>query len=613
MTQQEFNEIAAKVKEILAADSKELSQFEEAGSLSDVTSLPGISSAGGGMKLVRVALSLLRGTDGKNIELQSDKTYVQWRYEGSENWQNLISIEDLKGDTGKTPVLKTVKVSVGDNPSGTITGTGEDKNGNPTYELSITIQKGNDGANGKEILIRKGETHIQWQYKGDAEWKDLISITDLKGDPGASPVIESVKVQNGETPSGTLTQNGKTPEGSPKYELSLVIQKGKDGQPPVFVSGTTTAVLPDDPAKVEVKSNGSTPDGSPKYILNFSIPKGRDGKNGEGSGNVLVPETTLKSGKTYLFQPNQDGSAEGTFVEYTPVDTSNFITKSVNDLANYYLKTETFTQQEVRDLVATIISSSFKKVDAKPITGEVNIIYLVPAAKTETDNIYEEWIWVDAKWEMIGTTKVDLSDYYTKEQTDGKFATIELVPTALSQLSGDAGHRTVTDEEKTKWNSKSDFDGKYESLTGTPPSLPADGGNADTVNNLTVETAVPKNAKFTDTLYDDKELRDKCNFFTGVNEVRTLASLPVDKRSIVASVSAASNISLKKGLNPGQELYIMVSNLTGGTIVQPLPNSGPFVSMNGESVNIPGGSFIEISIWCYQSEKYSIRIGEFEK
>lgn len=34
-----------------------------------------------------------------------------------------------------------------------------------------------------------------------------------------------------------------------------------------------------------------------------------------------------------------------------------------------------------------------------------------------------------------------------------------------------------------------------------PTSLPADGGNADTVNSFTVNTSVPANAKFTDTVY----------------------------------------------------------------------------------------------------------------
>ena len=42
------------------------------------------------------------------------------------------------------------------------------------------------------------------------------------------------------------------------------------------------------------------------------------------------------------------------------------------------------------------------------------------------------------------------------------------IPSAISQLSQDATHRVVTDVEKAKWNSKSEFDGSYNSLTNKP-------------------------------------------------------------------------------------------------------------------------------------------------
>ena len=45
------------------------------------------------------------------------------------------------------------------------------------------------------------------------------------------------------------------------------------------------------------------------------------------------------------------------------------------------------------------------------------------------------------------------------------------IPTRLSQLSGDATHRVVTDAEKSTWNNKSDFDGNYNNLANKP-SIP---------------------------------------------------------------------------------------------------------------------------------------------
>lgn len=47
------------------------------------------------------------------------------------------------------------------------------------------------------------------------------------------------------------------------------------------------------------------------------------------------------------------------------------------------------------------------------------------------------------------------------------------------------------------------FTGNYNDLSDKPTSLLANGGNSDTVNSHTVESNVPKNAKFTDTTYSD--------------------------------------------------------------------------------------------------------------
>ena len=40
------------------------------------------------------------GTDGREIELQKTSTYIQWRYVGDSNWNNLIALSDIKGEQG---------------------------------------------------------------------------------------------------------------------------------------------------------------------------------------------------------------------------------------------------------------------------------------------------------------------------------------------------------------------------------------------------------------------------------------------------------------------------------------------------------------------------------
>lgn len=47
-----------------------------------------------------------------------------------------------------------------------------------------------------------------------------------------------------------------------------------------------------------------------------------------------------------------------------------------------------------------------------------------------------------------------------------------VIPTALSDLTSDITHRTVTDIEKSTWNAKSDFSGSYNDLTDKPDISP---------------------------------------------------------------------------------------------------------------------------------------------
>lgn len=100
---------------------------------------------------------------------------------------------------------------------------------------------------------------------------------------------------------------------------------------------------------------------------------------------------------------------------------AEFIKNTASNLVNYYLKSDTYTKSEVNALIGKIIPFTIKKVSELPETGQDNIIYLVPNTNGDENNIYDEYLWLDGKWEPIGTTRIDLSDYYTIEQVNEKF------------------------------------------------------------------------------------------------------------------------------------------------------------------------------------------------
>ena len=93
----------------------------------------------------------------------------------------------------------------------------------------------------------------------------------------------------------------------------------------------------------------------------------------------------------------------------------SIITNAVDNLINYYKKTETYTQTEVNNLISAAATGGFSVVSALPTTDiSTKTIYLLPKTTSETNNVYDEYIYVNSDWELIGDTTIDLTAYQTK-------------------------------------------------------------------------------------------------------------------------------------------------------------------------------------------------------
>ena len=74
------------------------------------------------------------------------------------------------------------------------------------------------------------------------------------------------------------------------------------------------------------------------------------------------------------------------------------------------------TATDVASMIASIPQFEVKIVDTLPPEGQKMVLYLVPKTSSGGDDIYDEYIWLEntQSFELVGTTTVDLSDYYTK-------------------------------------------------------------------------------------------------------------------------------------------------------------------------------------------------------
>ena len=99
-------------------------------------------------------------------------------------------------------------------------------------------------------------------------------------------------------------------------------------------------------------------------------------------------------------------------------DVSEFITIAVNNLMNYYLKSETYSRAEVLALFETFSRFTYNIVSELPTPDQstMGYIYLVPIENTSE---YTKWITVfdgtDYVWSPFGTTEIMLNGYVRKD------------------------------------------------------------------------------------------------------------------------------------------------------------------------------------------------------
>ena len=379
-SKEELNYIASQVKpyllELARADSLEIDDVAVVDDYSGITSMPAYDNGGGLKRIVRVPLSVLakpaedaannlkdaadhptyigedyyvykwnndtkvyektdiyvRGEGFKvnvvwasEAEMKADtKTYDEGTYgmistgdvEQQENgvvyvykngaWEFFVDMSGKRGADGKTAQFRIGTVTKGDTALASVVENGEDEDGNPIYLINLVLPKGDKGDQGIQ-----GERGLQGEQGIQGE-------RGLQGEQG---------VQGEQGLQGEKGEQGVQGEQGLQGEKG---EQGEQGKTPIFEIGDIITLEPSEQASAELVFNGTTTDGTPKYKLTISIPRGAKGENGSGSGNVFVETTNLVSSKTYLFKPKQNGSAEGSFVEYEipDIDTSTLVTDS---------------------------------------------------------------------------------------------------------------------------------------------------------------------------------------------------------------------------------------------------------------------------------------------
>lgn len=321
----------------------------------------------------------LTAADTGALEPSGDASNTKVTFTQSSGRVNLTSGETLKTSFGKLSKwfadLKAVAFS----------GSYNDLSNKPTTlknPKSLTIQQ--NGGN-------------QTEYDGSTAL--TVNITKAGIGLGNVENKSSATIRSELTSSNVAAALGYTPINSSATKLtnqSLDAYKGTDYMGKMYYAG-----------------GGNSVTGKPSGVDNFWMWVVRIG--------VGVFSQILMDNKCQLYVRYHDANSWSAWKQV--ISSGNNISLLNNDKGYQ-------TLQQVEDKINEIVSSnvgqittfSFQVVEELPSSGTSNHIYLVPiSGSTESDNYYKEYCYINSKWELIGTTKVDLTAYAKK--TD--------IPTAL--------------------------------------------------------------------------------------------------------------------------------------------------------------------------------------
>lgn len=166
-------------------------------------------------------------------------------------------------------------------------------------------------------------------------------------------------------------------------------------------------------------------------------------------------------------------------------EVSSFVSKSVDDLTNYYNKTE------IEGLMGAFINFHYEIYASRASVSEPedNVLYLI-GPSGQGDDKYEEYVYPDETtgWVKIGDTTLDLSGYVTGVTFNGSEATVSNGTVSISEsdpVFASSVAYSITSADITNWNSKT-------SNTGTLTGVTFNGTSASVSNGIaSISVSIP--------------------------------------------------------------------------------------------------------------------------
>ena len=290
ITEAELATIASAVKQLIAKESKEPSQYEEVTSLDNLTTLPALLGGGSSYKLVRASIELLKGADGKEVSLRSTASNIEWKL-GDGEWVPLIDISTIRGESWYQMCVRT----------GRFTGSEEEFLNEKQQQIdnattaAASADKASSAANraaenaddtashptyvGEDYYVYAWDkakasyvkTAIFVRGKNFSVYKTYDSVSAMQADAPNVPSGEFVLISTNTEEEDNAKLYVRTEQGF-GYLVDMSGARGATGKTPQISIGSVTAGSGLTDVSVSLSPNGTDKDGNPCYLLDVKIP-----------------------------------------------------------------------------------------------------------------------------------------------------------------------------------------------------------------------------------------------------------------------------------------------------------------------------------------------------
>lgn len=166
------------------------------------------------------------------------------------------------------------------------------------------------------------------------------------------------------------------------------------------------------------------------------------------AGNVIVDVDGIEAKDASAAFGELKGAIDNKANTTDIPDVSQFITRAVSDLINYYAKSA--IDDKITDLegkISAIPKFSVSVVSARP-TEDISetTIYLVKTGN-DSENLYTEYIFVSGAWETLGTQALNLTGYATETWVNTRVASF-VTEARVNELISAAAIKTAEAADK---------------------------------------------------------------------------------------------------------------------------------------------------------------------